>query len=299
MPRPPYSPRVVSSISWKSVGDEIVGVRVERGEHALQRRFDQLLVVDGGDVLALDHVEHVPEQFEHVIGLRPRLGVRLGHRADVGHGSGAQTKAETPIRRYLRMGGALTVAAPELWRARRRLEGSVPMIGRARQDGHRPIDLLRQASRAQEREARSAGRTRSARRAALRTSVAQPVRAADDEGQPALAPVAQVRQPGRRSRGRRGAGACSSQAIRRAPSRRGQKSGGLGRPCRACGPRPPRSRRGRARASGPRRWRGRRSPGELAFGRSAEAADAEQRDLQWAAGSMVWAEPTDQIFSML
>ncbi len=38
---------------------------------------------------------------------------------------------------------------------------------------------------------------------------------------------------------------------------------------------------------------------EFAFRRRAQPGDAEQRDLQRAPASTVWAEPTDQIFSML
>jgi len=41
------------------LGIEIAGVRVQRGQHAVHRRLDQLLLVDGRDVLVFGHVQHV------------------------------------------------------------------------------------------------------------------------------------------------------------------------------------------------------------------------------------------------
>ena len=62
-------------------------MRVQRGQHAVQGRLDQLLVVGLDDVLLLHDGEHVAEQFELSEGLC--LG-REGGRAREGHDPRAQ-----------------------------------------------------------------------------------------------------------------------------------------------------------------------------------------------------------------
>ena len=65
----------------------------------------------GRDVIALDGVEHVPEQLEHVVGLDAGIGGRAGRS---GQGRPCEpaprTKAEAPMIRVLRMGFALGLA---------------------------------------------------------------------------------------------------------------------------------------------------------------------------------------------
>jgi hypothetical protein len=65
-------------------------MRIERGQHAVDGRLDQLGVVDLGHVLVLDGVQHVAEQAQHPIGLGP--GFRGGERVarHVGHGARAE-----------------------------------------------------------------------------------------------------------------------------------------------------------------------------------------------------------------
>jgi predicted NUDIX family phosphoesterase len=75
-----------------AVGRQVARVRVEAGQHAVQRRLDQLLVVDLGDVLVLDRAQHVAEQLQHLVGLGLGGVVRLGDGADIGHGPRAEDK---------------------------------------------------------------------------------------------------------------------------------------------------------------------------------------------------------------
>jgi hypothetical protein len=127
---------------------------------------------------------------------------------------------------------------------------------------------------------------------------AMAVRAADGEGELALAAVAQGAQPAgdlARGSGRRVFVAddqIGAVAL-------GQQGGGLGLLARLAaldlddfdGTEAERS----AARRGPRGVVQR----ELAFRRRAQPSDAQQRDLQRAPASMVCAEPTDQIFSIL
>ena len=53
MPRPPYSPRVCTCMSRYSFSVHVGGVRIERGEHALDGGFHRLLLVDRRDVIAV------------------------------------------------------------------------------------------------------------------------------------------------------------------------------------------------------------------------------------------------------
>jgi hypothetical protein len=65
-------------------------MRVQAGQHAVQRRLDQLLVVDLGDVLGVDRLQDVAEQLQHLVGLALGRAGRLGDGADVGHGPRAE-----------------------------------------------------------------------------------------------------------------------------------------------------------------------------------------------------------------
>ena len=46
-------------------------MRVEPGQHAVDRVLDQLAVVDRFDIFGADALEHVAEQVEQPIGIRP------------------------------------------------------------------------------------------------------------------------------------------------------------------------------------------------------------------------------------
>ncbi len=71
------------------IGVQIARVRIQRGQHAVDRRLDQLLVVDRRHILVLDRGQHVAEQLQHAEGLG--LG-RVRHRrpVQVRHASGAE-----------------------------------------------------------------------------------------------------------------------------------------------------------------------------------------------------------------
>jgi hypothetical protein len=175
--------------------------------------------------------------------------------------------------------------------------GSVSVIRPAGQNGYRPIDLLRQ------HDARKSVRPglrpeRQPSVGGLQNRIAQALGAADDEGELAFAAVAQGSKPKRdvaRGSGRR---VFVADDDMRAVAL-GQQSGRLGVLAgfaaldlddlhRA-------ERQGSSTRRGPRGVVRR----ELAFRRRTQSGDAEERDLQRAPASTVWAEPTDQIFSML
>jgi hypothetical protein len=65
------------------------GMRVERGEHAVDRRFDSLALVDVGDIILLDAREHVGEQFKLTIDVALIAIARSGpsQSADAGRQS--------------------------------------------------------------------------------------------------------------------------------------------------------------------------------------------------------------------
>ena len=48
----------------KVLGVHIAGMRVQRGQHAANRRLDQLLAVGGFDILRADAFKHVAEQIQ-------------------------------------------------------------------------------------------------------------------------------------------------------------------------------------------------------------------------------------------
>jgi len=50
------------------------GVGVEAGEHAVDRVLDQVLVVDRVDVVAMHPLQHVAEQGQQAVGVRPAAG---------------------------------------------------------------------------------------------------------------------------------------------------------------------------------------------------------------------------------
>ena len=50
-------------------------MRIERGQHAVDRRLDQLLVVRRLDVVVADALEHLAEQVELFIGAGGRGGL--------------------------------------------------------------------------------------------------------------------------------------------------------------------------------------------------------------------------------
>jgi hypothetical protein len=51
-------------------------MRIERGQHAVDRGLDQLLVVRRLDVVVADALEHLAEQVELLIGVGGRGGLR-------------------------------------------------------------------------------------------------------------------------------------------------------------------------------------------------------------------------------
>ena len=55
------------------LGVQIVGMRVERGQHAVDRAFDQRVVLDFVDIAVAHQLEHIAEQVELLVGV---LGVR-------------------------------------------------------------------------------------------------------------------------------------------------------------------------------------------------------------------------------
>ncbi len=72
MPRPPNSPRVCTCMSRKLLRVHVARMRIETGEHAVDRRFDQLGVVRLLDIVGAHALEHVAEQIELAIGVRGR-----------------------------------------------------------------------------------------------------------------------------------------------------------------------------------------------------------------------------------
>ncbi len=81
-------------MSWKFFGIHVARVRVEPGEHAVDRRFDQLVVVGHLDVVGADALENVAEQVEFAIGVGSG-GVGLGAREELRlHQGGRCQRAE-------------------------------------------------------------------------------------------------------------------------------------------------------------------------------------------------------------
>ena len=62
MPTPEYSPVVLMRISSNCSGSRIRGVRIQVGDQAADRCFDQLLVGDALDVFAAHVLQHLGEQ---------------------------------------------------------------------------------------------------------------------------------------------------------------------------------------------------------------------------------------------
>ncbi len=74
------------------LGVEIGRVRVEAGEHAVDRLGDELLVLDRLDVVGLDRAEHLGERaqlLDRQRGARGAVGDRLEVQADQNAGDGA------------------------------------------------------------------------------------------------------------------------------------------------------------------------------------------------------------------
>ena len=69
MPSPPNSPWVVSCMSRQALLVHVARMRIERGDHAVDRRLDQLGVVGLFDVVGPDPLEHLAEQIELRIGM--------------------------------------------------------------------------------------------------------------------------------------------------------------------------------------------------------------------------------------
>ena len=71
----------------EALGVHVARMRIEAGQHAADRGFDQLAVVGLLDIVAAHPLEHVAEQIELAIGVRGR-GTRARshqHRARLGH----------------------------------------------------------------------------------------------------------------------------------------------------------------------------------------------------------------------
>src|SRR5258706_10077591 len=76
MPRPPNSPRVCTCMS-RTLRIHVARMRIEPGQHAVDRRFDQLAVVGFLHVVGAHALEYVAEQAELPIGVgRCRLRAR-------------------------------------------------------------------------------------------------------------------------------------------------------------------------------------------------------------------------------
>ena len=71
----------------EAFGVHVARVRVERGQHAVDRGLDQLVILDRLDVVLLDLREHVAEEAERAIGVG--AGVRVG-------GAGVLGRAHVP-----------------------------------------------------------------------------------------------------------------------------------------------------------------------------------------------------------
>ena len=73
---------------------EIGGVRIEAGEHAVDRAADQLLVVDLLDIFGADPLEHAHELVELAIGVDVDLGERGGGGGDQRDGADEAERAD-------------------------------------------------------------------------------------------------------------------------------------------------------------------------------------------------------------
>ena len=63
-------------------GVHIVGMRIEAGEHAVDRAVDQLLVIDLVDIIAADAFEHVHQRVEFLVGIAVGGGLYGGRCRD-------------------------------------------------------------------------------------------------------------------------------------------------------------------------------------------------------------------------
>ena len=61
---------------------EIRGMRVERGEHSVDRALDQHMIVDLVDIIGADPLEHTHEGFEFLVGIDIGCGERAGGHRD-------------------------------------------------------------------------------------------------------------------------------------------------------------------------------------------------------------------------
>ena len=61
---------------------QVVGMRVERGEHPFQGGIDQLLGIDRHDIVLLDDGQHIAEQLQLLVGIRARREGRLAGIGD-------------------------------------------------------------------------------------------------------------------------------------------------------------------------------------------------------------------------
>ena len=83
MPRPPNSPCVPTCSSLNASWSKYGGVRIEAGQHAVDRLGDELLVFDGLDVVALDRPEHFGERAQLVDRQRVFRGLALRDRGEI------------------------------------------------------------------------------------------------------------------------------------------------------------------------------------------------------------------------
>ena len=70
----------------EALGVHVAGMRIEAGQHATDRGFDQFAVVGLFDVIAANPFEHVAEQIELAIGIRGRGARARSHEDSAGLG---------------------------------------------------------------------------------------------------------------------------------------------------------------------------------------------------------------------
>ena len=86
-------------------GVHVGAVRIETGQHAVDRVLDQVLVIDRIDVFGADALHHVAEHLQHLVhvGVAAVLGERAVQRPQArtergaGHESGADQQAIAPM----------------------------------------------------------------------------------------------------------------------------------------------------------------------------------------------------------
>ena len=64
MPRPPNSPRVCTCMSRKLLRVHVARMRIEPGQHAVDRRFEELAVVRLFHVIGAHALEHIAEKIK-------------------------------------------------------------------------------------------------------------------------------------------------------------------------------------------------------------------------------------------